>query len=123
MKRTGPPKRRTPLSPVSKDPGRRRRTQAARQRQHGGDYGHYIRSHLCLCWPTGECSTKIDCARVETRGAHPELNAPGHTVPLCRRHHIQQGSLGILTFQRRYRLDLEQIAARLKTEWEADHAG
>lgn len=54
---------------------------------------------------------KIDAAHVESRGSGGK--GWGNVVGLCRRHHREQGDVGIKTFAKRYRLDLEEAARRI----------
>ena len=44
-------------------------------------------------------------------------------VPLCHHHHQQLHTIGVLTFERRYGLDLAQEAAAVQTRWEEKHDG
>lgn len=39
-------------------------------------------------------------------------------VPLCRIHHVEQGQIGIRTFEKKYRLDLDEIAERTEYLWQ-----
>lgn len=41
-------------------------------------------------------------------------------VPLCRGHHAQQHSWGILKFQKKHQINLERIARRIYDEWLID---
>lgn len=124
LRRSGPPKRRTPLKPRATG-AKGKRTKERRARQHGGAFGAFVRSHLCAAYRPSTlgigrpCGGRNECARVPSRGAHPELDGPGHCVCLCTHHHSEQGSAGIVTFQQRYGIDLEAIAARLGKEWNA----
>lgn len=114
--------RHTPLPRVTKDPDKRRRLKARRDRQFGrddaGDFAAFVRSFGCLVgrltnWRTG-CETPIEAAHLRSRGAHPSEPGVGNLVPLCRAHHRQQHEL-----ERLYdiELDLRSEAIRLAGEW------
>jgi hypothetical protein len=39
------------------------------------------------------------------------------TWPLCRKHHTERHAIGILEFQRRYKVKVETCMAELQEEW------
>ena len=66
----------------------------------------FVRRHACVV--PGCDGRPTEFAHVKTRGSG------GHDssgIALCSQHHKEQHSIGILTFQRRYGLDLWAIAA------------
>ena len=58
---------------------------------------------MCQGWPT-------DCAHVRSRGAGGKDE--GNTIPLCRAHHQQQHTVGVVTFAARHGLNLRNAALR-----------
>lgn len=106
------PIRRTSAPPRKKGPAKvdRKRLKLRREEAFNGASGEkasFIRASLCAVrtfavsmhdYPE-PCSLKIDAAHLRSRGAGGDAT---HLVPLCRRHHMLQHSLGIATFFRRY---------------------
>lgn len=61
---------------------------------------------------------RIQAAHVRSRGARGGDFA--NVVGLCAAHHLEQGTVGILTFQKRHNLDMEE-AARVIAEAVSAH--
>ena len=92
-------------------------------------YREYIRGLSCEADEVGfpwwarrggsvDCDGPIHPAHVKSRGAGgPDI---GNIVPLCARHHHQQHSVGIKTFQAIYDLDLAKIAAKLALAYDPE---
>lgn len=51
---------------------------------------------------------------MKSRGAGGDAR---HTLPMCTRHHRQQHSLGVLTFEDRYGLNLQRLAEFYEAAW------
>lgn len=62
----------------------------------------------CVCHRPGPS----DPAHVRSRGAGGKDRA--NVVPMCRFHHSEQGAIGIRTFQAKYGISMEAIAAALE---------
>jgi hypothetical protein len=122
MRRTGI-LRKTPLKKVSAKPRRERF-------EHLKDdaYRQWVRDHSCLvagvrdeedvphrCWGTMEAAH----VRTKATGSGDRMNL----VPLCTLAHRIQHTVGIKSFQRRYRIRLDFIAAQLDAEYEAERIG
>lgn len=95
-------RRKTPLRSVN--PARRARLNRAA-------FGPQAR--LCRKLPCCVCNKRppSDPAHVVSRGAGGR--DLGNIVPLCRRHHNEQGARGIKTFQSEHAIDLAAIAREL----------
>lgn len=104
LKRTGPPKRRTPLAPGkglarTGQPARRTRLApvskktAARNRVYAAARAEYQAANPYCEWvhpDTGEAcgSPEIECHHIESRGVAPDLvTDPGNFASLCPPHH------------------------------------
>ena len=131
MKRT-PLERSTPLARTGRLP-RRTRIKARNAKRKGSRfpkrrdpaYCAWIRTLPCTA-DTAWCSGRIECAHVVSRGAGGDDR--GNTVPLCLRHHREQHSIGIRSFEQSFRFDLAAIAADLAGRYPAarvwaDHRG
>lgn len=59
----------------------------------------------CIC----DASPPSDPAHVLSRGAGGRDS--GNCASLCRRHHDQQHSIGLASFEKRYRISLEVVAS------------
>lgn len=126
MKRT-PLKRKTPLrggtEPMRpkrgvkrvEKPGRKTKLRqrnperlARLRRKQFGEHADFIRSLPCALrgHDAGICGPS-EAAHVRSRGAGGTAK---DLVPLCQRHHAEQHSMGILTFQEHYEIDLQAIA-------------
>jgi hypothetical protein len=121
VKRT-PLERSTPLARTGRLP--RRTRIKARNAKRGGSrfpkrrdpaYCAWIRTHPCVAAGRGDwidggkpCAGRVECAHVVSRGAGgPDV---ANTVPLCTRHHREQHTIGIRSFETRYGLNLEMKA-------------
>lgn len=87
------------------------------QRVRDPDYLDWIRTRPCLLFllPGGGCTWgDSDPAHVKSRGAG---GGDDTVVPLCRKHHREQHQLGVKSFERKYGLDLQGEARRLRAAW------
>lgn len=73
-----------------------------------GRRGALVRSHPC-CVPGCRCQ-EIQAAHVVARGMGGCGGDRRSLVPLCWRHHAEQGQLGVRAFERLYRICLVRIA-------------
>ena len=82
-------------------------------------YQGWIREHDCLLYEPGvdayRCTDLTECAHVRARSTGAEDR--GNCVPLCRKHHREQHTLGIQSFHERYDLDLSAIALGLAARY------
>lgn len=64
------------------------------------------------------CEMPIEVAHLKHRGIGGK-NVPwlANTYPLCRRHHAEQHALGVLSWQRKHGVDLEEEAERYAMLW------
>lgn len=53
---------------------------------------------------------------IHSRGSG--LAKPEHIIPLCRRHHAEQGNIGIETFCSKYQLNRFALASKYAAEWD-----
>lgn len=101
--------KRSPVNPVN--PERR----AKRFERHYGSPERvaWVRDLPCLVF---------GCSRRPSQNAHVRSKAAGggpeNIVPLCHFHHQEQGQIGIETFARKYKLDLNAWAERVEEEWQ-----
>lgn len=85
-----------------------------------GDLAEYVRWLPCCI-----CGDFAEPCHVKTRrmgGAWrqlPDGTEVGNIAPMCRKHHDEQGSVGIATFQERHRVDLEDIAREVGERFKA----
>ena len=80
-------------------------------------YRAWIRTLACV---VPRCRSRdIHCAHVRVKRYGPDV---GNCVPLCARHHDEQHK-GIKTFQRKYGLNLAELAAGLGAEWDGSEWG
>lgn len=135
MKRSGPPKRRTPLdrrSQLAPGPGPRRKTRVKasdpkrRAKVWPTQYGppgfvEFVHTLPCAVRGRGPrpCSGKIEAAHVRTKGVKGGWR--DNVIPLCLFHHRHQGDLGIQTFPRVYGVDLYAIARDTTARWDRSH--
>lgn len=70
----------------------------------------FIQSLPCVVCGYRPC----DNAHVKSRGSGGDYR---FVVPLCRKHHSEQGRDGITTFQVRYELDLSSLAETTHSQW------
>lgn len=107
LRRTGRLKRKAPLRAENAE--RKRRLRA----EQFGTRADAVRLLPCVICGASPC----DPAHVKSRGAGGTRR---DLVPLCRAHHDEQHRTGILSFQRKYAIDLAvqamAIAARLDRE-------
>jgi len=68
------------------------------------EYTRWIHRQPCCICGRGP----VDAAHVRTRGASG--GEYDNLVPLCRHHHIEQHTIGIHTFQRKWQVNLRDIA-------------
>ena len=109
-------KRRKPLS-RSTTPIKARKADKSKRRfanLRSPEYQAWIR--LQFCSVKGGCDGMTECAHVKSRGAGGADR--GNCVPLCRRHHREQHTLGIQTFQYLYHIDLAAVAAALDVQYQ-----
>ena len=100
-----------PRMPPLKLPDRLER-ERSRARGHRECPAHraWVRRHHC-CVP-GCLRRRIECAHVrrEADGGMGLKPSDCWSVSLCRDHHIEQHEIGELAFERRYGLDLRELA-------------
>lgn len=129
LKRSGPPKRRSPLKakagkqkprkrikPVN--PKRRKRLSAEQFGPPG--YVAHVHSYGCLVELEGcpdECEGPMEAAHVKSRGAGGGWK--NNLVPLCRRHHRQQHDMGADTFAWHHQIDLDLWACAITGKFTA----
>lgn len=75
----------------------------------------FIRRSPCLICRSGTYHEEIgawicDPAHVQTKGSVGTTGDVGNIVPLCRQHHSEQHSIGIKTFQTKYKIDMKARA-------------
>jgi hypothetical protein len=102
MKRRTPLRKRNPRTKGQRFPHRR-----------DAEYREWIRGLPCTV--LDGCSGEIQCAHVKSRGAGGD--DLGNAVPLWARHHGQQHSWGIRTFEGHYRVDLGAMAQSLAEQY------
>jgi hypothetical protein len=94
--------------------GLRRRNKERHAARHAVTFGPQSRMARLGCCVVPGCRVawpqKIEAAHVLSRGAG---GRDEHVVGLCPWHHRLQGDLGIRTFQRRFKVDLEHERLRL----------
>lgn len=63
----------------------------------------------------------IVCGLTPSQNAHVKSRGAGGTyldiVPLCYKHHLEQGQIGITTFAGKYYLDLDWLAEETERQW------
>jgi len=107
---------------------KRRRTVKAFAHRRVPEYQAWIRSFACLLrgrdpdkyfsCPLGIFGSQ--CAHVQSRGAGGD--DIGNCVPLCAYHHDAQHTMGIVSFQQHYGIDLHAIARDLGRQYAARKA-
>jgi hypothetical protein len=88
-----------------------------------GDKAAWIRSQACVVRVRGVggiCDGAVEAAHVKSRGAGGDSS---HLLPLCEHHHEKQHTIGIRTFEVKYGLDLEALAAEYELRWRSLEAG
>lgn len=122
MKRSPAPKRVTPLkrstkpikrSPITRKKGKPKRFAVRRV----PEYAAWIRNGWCILG--GACEGFTEAAHVRSRGAGGD--DVGNLVRLCKKHHAEQHTLGIRSFQRKYCIDMKLAAETLALQWKATH--
>lgn len=108
LKRTGGPKRYTEMKRANS------KRLAKRRAEEFGDKAAWIRTLPCAV--PGCTRRDIDPDHVKTRGAGGKSDV---LVPLCAFHHRRKHWMGRWTFQDRYSVDLEALAAKLEAEWQS----
>jgi len=82
-------------------------------------YLDYVREQICAVNRTAsftQCGGRTEAAHLEVAGR--SIKASDFlTVPLCTRHHAEQHSIGILTFQANHGIGLWETAAHLLARW------
>ena len=63
-----------------------------------------------------KCFGRIDAHHVKTRGAGGKDE--GNLIPLCRAHHIYIHSVGILTFMKKFSVNLKEVAELIQKKYE-----
>lgn len=102
LKRGGSLARRTPLK--ARNP---KRLASAWSKAYGSsEYLAFVHAQPCVV--PGCEETRIHAAHVRSRGAGGTWRS---VVSMCRDHHREQHEFGILTFQRKYAIDLPALAA------------
>lgn len=104
-----PAKRRRDLHLLNFDGGEKR-----------GTFAHHlwIRGRPCVVCEKERIQqrTPTEACHVVARG-HGGCNSHwSQLIPMCTRHHVQQGSWGILSFQKTYQIELGPIADALADE-------
>jgi hypothetical protein len=117
------PPRRSPLKSSRKpirvrkaDPSKRR---FAKHRDHS--YAAWIASLPCILkrHPAGHrCWGDVQCCHVKARATGGSDR--GNCFPACAGAHQLQHTLGIVSWQELFGLDLASVAARLATEYESE---
>ena len=77
----------------------------------------WIRGQPCCVCEPGKQASATECAHVQTRrnaGDHENL------VPICVVHHREQHRLGIKSFARVHRVDLEAVAQRYHRDYDRE---
>lgn len=91
------------------------RDRGERRAHHYGPPGYLDYVHDQPCAIRG-------CKRRPTQAAHATTRGAGGTwedlLPLCWKHHAEQHTAGILTFQKRYQINLARVAAAVRLNWE-----
>jgi hypothetical protein len=65
-------------------------------------------------WP---CAGRVEAAHTKSRGAG---GTSEHLIPMCQYHHRQQHDIGQRTFEARYALDLEKLAAEYERRFQEE---
>lgn len=108
MKRSTFSNRKTPMRQVNPE-----RAAAEKVRQFGA-LAEYVRTLPCaVCGRSPVDPAHVRCRRVY--GAWLE-NGDGNLIPLCRTHHNEQHSRGIVTFQEAHNIDMAAVAAEVGRE-------
>jgi hypothetical protein len=81
------------------------------------EWCEHVRGLPCVLLEQGTCAGRVECAHVKARGAAGKDR--GNTVPMCSLHHTIQHTIGRLTFEQRFSIDLAAIATELdqKETW------
>jgi hypothetical protein len=109
MKRSGPPKRKTPMARTGRL--RPRNPERARKRQLEA-FGP--QAALCRRLPCCVCGdSPCDPHHLKSRGAG---GTDRDTVPLCRTHHDMAHQMGAVTFWSLHQLDSEWILDQLRAQ-------
>ena len=102
--------------PPLKLPNRLER-QRTREPSRRGCPGHraWVRRHHC-CVP-GCLGRPIECAHVrrDTDGGTGLKPSDRWSISLCRDHHIEQHAIGEMAFEKRYAIDLRELAELFAT--------
>lgn len=125
MKRKSPlPKRKKPLArktplkrtkPLRHTPGKPTRF-AGRRDDTDQAYGKWVRGRSCLLGASGRCYGPVEADHVKTRGSGgTDL---GNLINLCTLHHTQRHTMGRHSFEKKYGVDLAQIAADLFAQYD-----
>ena len=125
MKRTKTLKR-TPLKRGTKELKARKADPSKRRfaKLRNPEYVAWIRQQICAIpatstWiPDWSMRAAIHVCHVKSRAAGGADIA--NVVPMCATHHDEQHRIGILSFQRKYGVDLKRIATDLWASWERE---
>ena len=109
--RKSPLSRKTRLKPVNP----RHRAELFVKHFHSTGFVSYVHSRGCVIGQ--DCRGPIQAAHVQSRGAG---GTSKDVVPLCSVHHAEQHVFGIQSFQRKYRLDLQALAAETWARFERE---
>lgn len=85
-----------------------------REAEQFGPYAEWIRKKACIIG--GGCWTVVQAAHHHGRGAGGKAEA--NLFPCCAEHHSEFHTIGVLTWQRKYGIDLEALTAHLHREYE-----
>jgi hypothetical protein len=96
-----PARSRRPIAPRRADPRTRRFAD-----KRDAAWCAMIRERCCLV--AVACAGRVECAHVQSRATGGQDK--GNTVPLCTRHHREQHTMGAVSFERKYSLNLADIA-------------
>lgn len=78
-------------------------------------YLQFIREQICAVYGN-DCEGVTEPAHIGTTGRG--LKSPGYyTIPLCSKHHREQHSVGVLTFQANHLLNVWEACAENLVRW------
>lgn len=105
-----------------RDAVRREDDAAAREKVFGAK-AKWIRKCVCVVpmfsqLPLDQqqrCGGKVEAAHAKSRGAGGDSR---DLIPMCMRHHSESHTIGVRTFEERYSLNLEQMAAWYEEHWQ-----
>lgn len=89
-------------------------------------YRRWIRELICIVYGPGRLWENLNCVTAPTDAAHTENNGmsskgpDSSCVPLCRVHHREYDA-GREAFERKYNVNMRQIAARFYDRYQAEN--